>query len=581
MPIQSCTLPGGGSGYRWGSGKCYPTRKQAEAQARAAYASGYSEKVDLTTLLRTPERTSLELLKLMLPDTAAHEAATSPLNLKKPPTPAQARAGNYAKGHTRVAGIPITLENAAGTQRKPGQLPLTAHYGYILRTEGADGDHVDVFVRPGTANDWVGDVYVINQVDATDRFDEHKVMVGWPDERSAVRAYLGNYPKGWKLGPVTTMRASEFRTWVREGDHKVPLRKYSEDQLRDDSGRWSGGGIPMDVNHEAHMAGHLRASNKLMQMSRDADAAGDHDKARELRSQSHQRHAMAMAHQDVHLAQIKQKETNQRRAETRARNAGKASLMGLLRKYSPDQPRDERGRWTDGGGGGGGGSAPPELSVKDVIPKDVREAAAKLLAENAGQQADVSASLTDEQKDAAAKQLAGAIKSAHADKPAFDTRLRELANDVNGTAKTAPVKGGSRLLEKHVLENASDPNQMRDLVRGSIIVNSPEDAARVLDHIKNEYTVTRVKDRFANPMATGYRDMLINVRLPSGIDGEIQVHVPEMIAAKELGHSVYNIERSTPPGPEKSAMIQLQSQIYNAAARSNRERTGGRQQMGG
>ena len=35
-------VPGG---WRWGqSGKVYPTRAQAEAQARAIYASGYREK---------------------------------------------------------------------------------------------------------------------------------------------------------------------------------------------------------------------------------------------------------------------------------------------------------------------------------------------------------------------------------------------------------------------------------------------------------------------------------------------------------------------------------------------------------
>lgn len=43
MPIKSCTLPGGGSGYRWGDeGKCYPTREEAAKQARAAYANGYT-----------------------------------------------------------------------------------------------------------------------------------------------------------------------------------------------------------------------------------------------------------------------------------------------------------------------------------------------------------------------------------------------------------------------------------------------------------------------------------------------------------------------------------------------------------
>jgi hypothetical protein len=43
MPIQECTLPEGGKGYRWGnSGKCFADRKDAEKQAEAAYANGYT-----------------------------------------------------------------------------------------------------------------------------------------------------------------------------------------------------------------------------------------------------------------------------------------------------------------------------------------------------------------------------------------------------------------------------------------------------------------------------------------------------------------------------------------------------------
>lgn len=40
MPVHK--LKGGG--YRWGnSGKVYPTKKEAEKQAAAAYASGYKK----------------------------------------------------------------------------------------------------------------------------------------------------------------------------------------------------------------------------------------------------------------------------------------------------------------------------------------------------------------------------------------------------------------------------------------------------------------------------------------------------------------------------------------------------------
>lgn len=44
MPIKGCTLPSGKKGFKWGdAGKCYPTRAQAERQARAIKASGYKK----------------------------------------------------------------------------------------------------------------------------------------------------------------------------------------------------------------------------------------------------------------------------------------------------------------------------------------------------------------------------------------------------------------------------------------------------------------------------------------------------------------------------------------------------------
>lgn len=51
MPIKECTLPGGGSGYKWGeSGKCYPDRKSAERQAAAAHANGYTGSDNMTVI---------------------------------------------------------------------------------------------------------------------------------------------------------------------------------------------------------------------------------------------------------------------------------------------------------------------------------------------------------------------------------------------------------------------------------------------------------------------------------------------------------------------------------------------------
>lgn len=45
MPVHKVTKQGKTVGYQWGkSGKVYPTKKAAERQARAIYASGYKPK---------------------------------------------------------------------------------------------------------------------------------------------------------------------------------------------------------------------------------------------------------------------------------------------------------------------------------------------------------------------------------------------------------------------------------------------------------------------------------------------------------------------------------------------------------
>jgi len=171
-----------------------------------------------------PERTTLCALVCKNLDAAAHSAATSPLNLRPSPTEGQRSVGNYKKGHVRFAGLDVAIENPAGSYRRPEWPPMQAHYGYIKGTEGKDGDHVDCFMRPATPIDWRGDAYVINQLDASGVFDEHKVMLGYDDQRSAEKAYLAHYPRGWRLGPVAVMSLSRLREWLA-GDTLEPVLK--------------------------------------------------------------------------------------------------------------------------------------------------------------------------------------------------------------------------------------------------------------------------------------------------------------------------------------------------------------------
>ncbi|MEE9705840.1 PLxRFG domain-containing protein [Aeromonas veronii] len=144
------------------------------------------------------------------------------------PTEAQKEAGNYKKGHIKLQGLDIALENPKGSTRsgtdqdgKAWQSTMTHDYGYIKRTLGADGDHVDVFIgdKPDSET-----VYVVDQVDPiTGKFDEHKVMMGFSDEQAAREGYLGNYEAGWKgLGAIKAMPVESFKRWVKEGDTTKP-----------------------------------------------------------------------------------------------------------------------------------------------------------------------------------------------------------------------------------------------------------------------------------------------------------------------------------------------------------------------
>lgn len=156
---------------------------------------------------------------------AAAEAATSPKNDRPEPTDAQKEAGNYKKGHVKVGGLDVSIENEAGTSRRPEWPPLKHHYGYLKGTIGKDKDHVDVFLTDH-AEDTSRPVFVVDQYDKG-KFDEHKVVLGAATQQEAREAYLANYSPDFQqagadgavkrgAGAITQMSQDEFKAWVRD-----------------------------------------------------------------------------------------------------------------------------------------------------------------------------------------------------------------------------------------------------------------------------------------------------------------------------------------------------------------------------
>lgn len=149
------------------------------------------------------------------------------------PTEAQKEAGNYKKGHVKIDGYDVTIENPKGSVRrgtdasgKQWEQEMQNTYGYIRGTEGVDGDHIDVFFSEDPSQ---GDVFVVDQVNKDGSFDEHKVMYGFPDIESARKAYLSNYEDGWQgLGAITPVSKEEFKKWIDSSHRKTkPFAEYS------------------------------------------------------------------------------------------------------------------------------------------------------------------------------------------------------------------------------------------------------------------------------------------------------------------------------------------------------------------
>lgn len=146
------------------------------------------------------------------------------------PTEAQKEAGNYRKGHIKIDGFDITIENPKGSERsgvdadgKPWSVTMNNTYGYIRGTEGVDGDHIDVFL----GNSGNG-VFVVDQVKEDGTFDEHKVMYGFDTLDEAKDAYLSNYSPGWKgLGVITCVSKETFKEWIDSSHRKTkPFADY-------------------------------------------------------------------------------------------------------------------------------------------------------------------------------------------------------------------------------------------------------------------------------------------------------------------------------------------------------------------
>lgn len=250
-PIENENIEGndesGGDGLREGGGEVLPREQLDQTGGTGEVEGRESAGPDIDrTDGATQEGSSRGLVPFVAPSPKENETPLDyaeriveakrlheeELKVDTNPTEAQKEAGNYKKGHIKINGFDITIEQPSGSVRsgkdangKERSVTMNNTYGYIRGTESVDGDHIDVFLGPDMNSDIV---YVVDQVNTDGSFDEHKVMMGFSSLEDARSAYLSNYEEGWRgLGNITGVALDEFKKWIDSSKRKTkPFSEY-------------------------------------------------------------------------------------------------------------------------------------------------------------------------------------------------------------------------------------------------------------------------------------------------------------------------------------------------------------------
>lgn len=192
--------------------------------------------------------------------------------------------------------------------------------------------------------------------------------------------------------------------------------------------------------------------------------------------------------------------------------------------------------------------------------------------------------ITEEERAKAEGLLTPLMEKAAAAKVEYDQKVIDIAKRTAAIGQMiAPLKGMKRSVEKLVKEEKFDIGGMKDMLRSTIVVSTYADAQAVLTEIEKEFKLLRKpKNRTSEFNMTwsggelpaedrmvygGYSDVLVNVVMPNGVIAEIQINVPQMLAAKEgQGHKLYEAQREAPKESPLGREIGLSmTEFYSAA----------------
>lgn len=153
-------------------------------------------------------------------------------------------------------------------------------------------------------------------------------------------------------------------------------------------------------------------------------------------------------------------------------------------------------------------------------------------------QADIIAGLSSKEKAAFLKQKAATAKMF----PKFETAMKKINEGIDAEQVGPNRKGDPRTIEK-ALDGRDKFDAIKDMNRGAYVIKDPAMQAKLLTNIRKQFKTIKVKDRMKKSTTEGYRDTMVQVKMPNGTWSEIQIYSPKMAAMKEKLHPMYEKTR--------------------------------------
>ncbi|WP_253866678.1 toxin glutamine deamidase domain-containing protein [Micromonospora sp. WMMA2032] len=119
-----------------------------------------------------------------------------------------------------------------------------------------------------------------------------------------------------------------------------------------------------------------------------------------------------------------------------------------------------------------------------------------------------------------------------------------LADDQGRPAWRNQPKSRERVFDK-LVEYEYDAAQLKDLAGAKVQFDTLDGVYRALGRLTGDprVVILHIKDRFLEPQVSGYRDILLNLRMSNGHTAEIRLHLTALDEVAEWEHALYEVRR--------------------------------------